>query len=170
MSTRYRYAKKSDVNDILNLERLFYVKKEAPSEKKRGLELFLNLGGKILLQTENDKLTGCIELMPIKNMDERILELPKDSPLRHVYCLHPGRYATNEEAILIHGWINNGHPAKWLYKQLFRYHKDEMVGFVSTQNKKALKLYTCLGGKIVDRLPRVYGNNDAHYVIRKGKQ
>ncbi len=170
MSIRYRYAKESDVNNILNLERLYYVEKEAPPEKKRGIELFLDIGGKILLQTENNKLTGCIEHIPIKNINKRVLELSKDSPLRHVYCVHPGRYATNEEAIFIHGWINNGQPAKWLYKQLFRYHKNEMIGFVSIENKKSLKLYSDIGGKIIDRLPKVYSNSDAHYVLRKAEQ
>lgn len=170
MSIKYRYARGSDVEDILNLERLFYTKKDAPPEKNRGLELFLNLGGRILLQTENNKLIGCIELMPIRNMDKRILQLPESSPLRQVYCLRPWRYSTNEEALLIHGWINNGHPAKWIYKQLFRHHTNEMIGFVSTENKKALKLYTCLDGKIIDRVPKIYSHNDAHYVIRRSGQ
>jgi len=167
MFIRYKYASKYDLEDILNLESNFYLDRNAPQETREGLELFLELGGKILIQKEDNKVSGCIESIKMRNLDKRILNLPVCSPLRKVYELHPQQYTTNEETILIHGWIANGGSSKWIYKEFFKRNMNEMIGFVFIENEKALYLYLKLGGRIIDKLPKIYSHNDAHYVIRR---
>lgn len=167
MPIRYRYASKSDLEDVLALEQCFYTERHAPPETIEGLDLFLGLGGKILLQVDGGRLMGGIEFIPIRNMDDSVSCLPESSPLRRVYCLRPSRFVTDGKAILIHGWLKNGRAARWLYKEFFGHHAEEMVGFVSIQNRLGLRLYVRLGGEIIDMVRHTYSSDDVHYVIRK---
>ena len=168
MSTKYKYAELSDLKDILKLENQFFVNKESPSETYESMNLFFKLGGNILMRIENNQPIACIEFIHVKNIDERILSLKNFSPLKCVYILNPRRYTKSENALLIHGWIDNGHITKDLFWKIIKdYENNEILGFIPVDNYKALKFYLSLGAIVIDKVSRIYDKEDAHYVLKR---
>lgn len=160
----YKYATKKDMGDILELENCLYnsSSKDLLPEIKEGLELFLDLKGKILVQYVDGNVNGCIEFIKVGNLNKKILSLPNESPLKKVYSLN---LRMKKSDTLVHGWIAKNDKAKWLYREIKkRYRYKKFTGFVSKTNKKAIDFYSGFG-KIVDEIPCLYFDKDVHYLF-----
>lgn len=160
-----------DIKDILKLEGSFFGGKisEAPAETKEGLEFFLNIGGEVIIQYNNKKTTGCIELIPFKNIRELDIDssILNHSPLKGILT-YKSHFGFNERDILIHCWVGLNGTSKWLFRKLLKQYGNNLVGFILREDKRALRFYSPIM-RIIGEVPKLYLENDPHYIVRYKK-
>ncbi len=165
----YRLASKEDIAKIAKIEEEFFGKTiYAPPETREGLELFLDLGGEILMQICDTKINACIEMIHatrLQNADGKLNFLPDESALKQLYK-HDFFKKLDPECYYIHGWISLNQMGKWLFKELAkRYGKNTLVGLVSQVNKQAIKAYTRFG-TIAGEISNTYNKGERHFIVK----
>lgn len=174
-SEKYHYnkfASASDAIQIHDLEKKFCKKNKIPAETIEGVKLFLDMGGKILVQSSyQEEVIGAFWIISIKDLlhNEKILKaLFNNSPLKKLY-LKGMLWRFDPESFLIYSWTYSV-DGKWFYrlisKWITNFYKGKLLyGFVLKENATAVYYYLKMGCKIIDELSNLYSTSDAHYIL-----
>ena len=133
-SIRYKQATQEDIENVLRLEEsLFGNKSGYKPEIREGYEKFLDLGGTIHLQYVDGKINTILASLDVANLNDSILDIPEDSPLRMNYT--SGRL-NGRNGHWIYEFAGIGAERRFLYKRFRDF--SNAFGFVPASNEEAV--------------------------------
>ena len=164
-----RKADHTDAKDIAALEAAFCQPRGLPPEDEDGVHWFLLMGGNIHMYCTSERIHSAFWSISVEALRTASPnKLSDNSPMRKLIN-HSVFRELNAKDRLVFSWTPVGPMAKWLYRMV----KDEIeskpysaIGFVDCQNSHAIQNYLRMGCVVVGYLPKLYRDDDAHYIIK----